>query len=46
MWGNYTTVYLRNTFDVASLNGLAKLILEVKYDDGVNVWLNGKLAYQ
>ena len=24
----------------------AKLILEVRLDDGVNVWINGKLAYQ
>jgi len=43
---NYSTVYLRNTFDVASLNGMSKLILEIKYDDGVNVWINEKLAYR
>ncbi len=46
MQSNYTTVYLRSSFDIASLNNLAKLILEVRYDDGVNIWVNGKLAYQ
>jgi hypothetical protein len=40
----YTTVYLRKTFDVSSLTGLGNLILEVKYDDGVNVWINDKIA--
>ena len=46
MRGSYTTVYLRNTFDVSGLAFLSKLTLETKYDDGVNVWINGKLAYQ
>ncbi|MBN1507284.1 MAG: CotH kinase family protein, partial [Sedimentisphaerales bacterium] len=46
MRNGYTTVYLRNTFEVASLTSFDKLILEVKLDDGVNVWINGKLAYQ
>ncbi|MBN1506694.1 MAG: lamin tail domain-containing protein, partial [Sedimentisphaerales bacterium] len=46
MPGNYSTLYLRTTFDVSSLNSLSKLILEVRYDDGVNVWINGMLAYQ
>jgi hypothetical protein len=45
MRGNYTTIYLRKTFDVASLNALNKLQLDVKYDDGVNLWINGRLAY-
>ena len=46
MRGSYTSLYLRKTFDVADLAAFDKLILEVKYDDGVNVWINGKLAYQ
>jgi len=46
MRGGYTTVYLRRIFDVAGLGELERLILEVKYDDGVNVWINGQLAYQ
>jgi len=43
---NYTSVYLRKTFDVASLDAFDQLILDVKYDDGVNVWINGALAYR
>jgi hypothetical protein len=46
MKGKYTTIYLRNVFDVASLTSFDKLVLEAKVDDGVNVWINGKLAYQ
>jgi hypothetical protein len=41
MRGGYTTVYLRKTFDVADLDTIKKLRLEAKYDDGVNVWING-----
>jgi len=46
MRGKYSTVYLRKTFEVASLTEFDKLILEAKVDDGVNIWVNGKLAYQ
>ena len=46
MRGNYSTVYLRKSFDAAGLSALDSLILEVKYDDGINVWINGQLVYQ
>jgi hypothetical protein len=46
MRGGYTSVYVRKTFDVTNLASLDKLSLEVKYDDGVNLWINGKLAYR
>lgn len=46
MDGAYTTIYLRQTFNVSSLNNLGDLLLEVQYDDGVNVWLNGILVCQ
>jgi hypothetical protein len=46
MRGGYTSVYIRKTFDVVNLAALDKLSLEVKYDDGINVWINGKLARQ
>lgn len=46
MRGSYTTVYLRTTFDVTGLTSFTRLTLETKYDDGLNVWINGKLAYQ
>jgi len=46
MRGGYTTVYLRKTFDAVDLAALDRLTLDVKYDDGVNVWINGQLAYR
>ncbi len=46
MRGNYSSLYLRKTFDVTSLDLFDRLVLNVKYDDGVNVWINGKLVYQ
>jgi hypothetical protein len=46
MRGNYSSLYLRKTFDVTNLDLFDRLVLNVKYDDGVNVWINGKLVYQ
>jgi hypothetical protein len=46
MRGNYSTVYLRKTFEASSLSALDRLIIELKYDDGVNVWINGELVFQ
>ncbi len=43
---NYTCIYLRKTFDVADLGALGRLALDVRFDDGVNVWINGVLACQ
>ncbi|HNS21940.1 MAG TPA: lamin tail domain-containing protein [Sedimentisphaerales bacterium] len=43
---NYTSVYLRRTFHVADLDALGRLTLDVKFDDGVNLWINGVLAFQ
>jgi len=40
MRGGYTTVYLRKKFDVSNLDDIETLVLEVMYDDGVNVWIN------
>jgi hypothetical protein len=45
MRGNYSSLYLRKTFDVTSLDLFDRLVLNVKYDDGVNVWINGRLVY-
>lgn len=44
MQGAYTTIYLRRSFNVADPSGFDRLELEVHYDDGVNVWINGQLA--
>jgi len=45
MRGSYTSVYARKTFEATNLSSFNKLGLEVKYDDGINLWINGKLAY-
>ncbi len=41
MRGKYSTLYLRKTFEVANIVDIGKLTLEAKYDDGVNIWVNG-----
>ena len=41
MRGRYTTVYLRKTFEVTDVGAVGTLKLEAKYDDGVNIWING-----
>ncbi len=46
MQGSYSTVYLRKTFTASDFDAYDKLVLEIQYDDGVNVWLNEKPAYQ
>lgn len=46
MRGAYTTVYLRQTFEAADLADLDRLNLDVKYDDGVIICINGQLAYR
>ncbi|MFZ2147213.1 MAG: lamin tail domain-containing protein [Sedimentisphaerales bacterium] len=40
MRGRYTTVYLRKTFEITDLDAIGALVLEAKYDDGVNIWIN------
>jgi len=46
MKGNYTTVYLRKTFDVIDPNAVNTLVLQVQYDDGFNAWINGTFVAQ
>ncbi|HUU17365.1 MAG TPA: lamin tail domain-containing protein [Sedimentisphaerales bacterium] len=41
MRGRYTTIYLRKTFEVTDVEAIGTLKLEAKYDDGVNIWING-----
>jgi len=44
MNGKYTTVYIRKKFDVTDLDAIEKLVVDIKYDDGINVWINGERA--
>ena len=41
MRGNYSTVYLRKIFELSDVAHIGRLYLEVRFDDGVNVWING-----
>ncbi len=43
MRGAYTTVYLRKSFSVADPLAFDRLTLEARYDDGLLIWINGKL---
>lgn len=41
MQGNYRTLFLRKTFNVADASSISALILRARFDDGVKVWING-----
>ncbi|NIP95482.1 MAG: Ig-like domain-containing protein, partial [Akkermansiaceae bacterium] len=41
---NYTTVFLRRTFNVSDVALISRLDLVVDYDDGFAVWINGSLV--
>lgn len=41
MQGTYSTVYLRQSFNIADASQVGGLRLEAQFDDGVNVWING-----
>lgn len=43
MRGNYSTIYLRQTFNAASAEGYGRIRLEALFDDGFKAWLNGRL---
>lgn len=42
MMGNYLSVYIRNVFVVEDLASIAMVVLNIKYDDGAVVYLNGE----
>jgi hypothetical protein len=44
MSGKYSTFYLRKEFTVEDVADFDELLLEARYDDGVNVWINGHYA--
>ncbi|MCK4999163.1 MAG: lamin tail domain-containing protein [Anaerohalosphaera sp.] len=41
MRGNYTTIYLRKTFEVVNVDDIETLELGVYVDDGCIIWING-----
>lgn len=42
----YTTIYLRKTFEATDIAAFDSLLLDLIYDDGVNIWINGRLVFQ
>jgi len=45
MRGNYTTVFLRRTFDATNPDSYGRIRLEALFDDGFKAWLNGHLLF-
>ncbi|MBN2317230.1 MAG: CotH kinase family protein, partial [Sedimentisphaerales bacterium] len=41
MRGNYSTLYLRKEFGLSDVTDIDRLYLDVRFDDGVNIWING-----
>jgi hypothetical protein len=41
MRDNYTTLFLRRTFNVSNVDSVSELDIEANYDDGFSVWING-----
>ncbi|MFZ0033713.1 MAG: lamin tail domain-containing protein [Sedimentisphaerales bacterium] len=41
MYGKWTTVYLRRTFEITEPSAVESLELSATYDEGFNVWVNG-----
>jgi hypothetical protein len=46
MLNNYTTIYLRNTFEVTDLSEIDSLTIETYVDDGCVIWLNGTEVFR
>ncbi|MBN2594018.1 MAG: lamin tail domain-containing protein [Sedimentisphaerales bacterium] len=41
MQGSYSTIYLRKEFNLFDVADIGSMNLEVIFDDGVNIWING-----
>lgn len=44
MQGLYTTVYARKQFTVSDPAAFDNVLIDVQYDDGILVWINGRLV--
>jgi hypothetical protein len=44
MQNNYTTIYLRTTFEASNIADLVNLKFTIDYDDGFAIWINGTLV--
>jgi len=41
MQNNYSVVYMRATFHASHVDSLRSLLMEINYDDGFAIWING-----
>lgn len=41
MYGNYSTLYLRNEFEITDPDEIDRIQLAVSFDDGFIIWING-----
>ena len=46
MRNNYTTIYLRNTFEVTDVSEIDSLTIEIYVDDGCVIWINGTEVFR
>ncbi len=46
MQGNYSTIYLRNTFTVSDTSEIENLYLDLYLDDACIIWINGYEVYR
>jgi len=44
MQGNYTSIYLRSTFECSDKDLIKEMTITADYDDGFIIWINGVLA--
>jgi hypothetical protein len=44
MQNNYSTVYLRSTFEVSNISNIKDISLIINWDDGFVIWINGEEA--
>jgi len=44
MRGNYSTIFLRKSVSITNMDLIGSLLVEIMYDDGFCLWINGKLA--
>ena len=41
MKGNYSSFYLRKTFEIVNPSEIESLVFNIMFDDGFNLWING-----
>lgn len=46
MGGNYSSVFLRQKFTLTDASAINQLTLDVDYDDGFAIWINGEELYR